>query len=66
MRTSGSTRAHSAWVTCARPISFPSLVMKELSAMFCALKGLTVMPMSLKIRHIAAQIRLFPTDEPVP
>ena len=41
MSTLGSTPAHSACMTCARPISSPSFVMKELSAMFWLLKGAT-------------------------
>ena len=39
--TDGSTPAASAWTTWARPISSPSRVMKELSAMFWLLKGAT-------------------------
>ena len=41
MRTSGAMPAASACTTCARPISLPSAVIKELSAMFCALNGAT-------------------------
>ena len=41
MRTEGAMPAHSACMTCALPISSPSLVIKEFRAMFCALKGAT-------------------------
>ena len=41
IRTSGSTPAASACITCARPISRPSRVIKELRAMFWDLKGTT-------------------------
>ena len=41
MRTDGAIPAAWACTTCARPISSPSSVMKELSAMFCDLKGAT-------------------------
>ena len=44
MSTEGSTPAASAWTTWARPISRPSLVMKELRAIFWALKGATLSP----------------------
>ena len=40
--TSGSMPAASACITCARPISSPSCVMKLLSAMFWLLKGATL------------------------
>ena len=41
MATSGSAPAASACITWARPISSPSSVMNELSAIFCDLKGAT-------------------------
>ena len=41
MRTSGAMPAASACTTCARPISLPSAVMNELSAIFCDLNGAT-------------------------
>ena len=41
MSTLGSMPAASACITWARPISRPSLVMNELSAMFWLLKGAT-------------------------
>ena len=41
IRTLGSTPAASACMTCARPISSPSVVINELSAMFCDLNGAT-------------------------
>ena len=40
--TVGAMPAASACITCARPISSPSAVMNELSAMFCDLNGATV------------------------
>jgi hypothetical protein len=40
--------------------------MKEFRAMFCALKGATFTPLSLKILQRPATIRLLPTPEPVP
>ena len=42
MRTSGAMPAASACTTCARPISPPAAVMKELSAMFWLLNGATL------------------------
>ena len=42
--TEGSAPQASACTTCARPISSPSRVMKELSAMFWLLKGATRKP----------------------
>ena len=44
IRTSGSTPAAWAWTTWARPISSPSLVMKEFRAIFWLLKGATRSP----------------------
>jgi hypothetical protein len=34
--------------------------------MFCDLYGATLKPSCLKMRHSAATMMLFPTDEPVP
>jgi hypothetical protein len=44
MSTEGATPAASACIACARPISLPSGVTNELSAMFCALNGATSIP----------------------
>ena len=66
IRTSGSTPAHSACITCARPISRPWRVIKEFSAIFCALNGATLYPSCLKMRHSPAAIRLFPALDIVP
>ena len=41
MSTLGGRPAASAWATCARPISPPSMAGYELSDMFCALNGAT-------------------------
>ena len=64
--TEGVIPAASACITCARPISKPSSVIKELSAMFCDLKGATLYPSCLKIRHSPAVRRLFPALDMVP
>ena len=66
MRTSGSSPAACACMACARPISAPSFVTKEFSAMFCALNGATRRPSCFRIRRSAAHSTLLPTDEPVP
>ena len=66
MRISGSMPAACACVTCARPISSPSRVTKELSAMFCALNGATRYPSCFMMRRSAAHSTLLPTDEAVP
>ncbi len=66
IRTEGSIPAASAWVTCARPISSPSDVANEFSAMFCALNGATFSPSCLKILQSAQQSVDLPTEEPVP
>src|SRR6185437_6672062 len=64
--TEGARPAASAWTACARPISAPSGVTKELSAMFCDLKGATRRPACRNRRHSAVTIRLLPTDDAVP
>ena len=66
IRTSGSIRQAWAWTTCARPISPPSRVTKELSDMFCALNGATRRPSWRRIRQSAAARTLLPAFEPVP
>ena len=66
MRTLGSMPAACACVTCARPISRPSRVAYEFSAMFCALNGATLKPSCFIMRSSAAHSTLLPTDEPVP
>ena len=66
MRTSGSTPAACACVTCARPISKPSLVTNEFNAMFCALNGATLYPSCFMMRRNALHSTLLPTDDAVP
>ena len=66
MRTDGSIPAASACMTCARPISRPSLVIKEFSAIFCDLKGATRYPSCLNILHSPAASRLLPAFDMVP
>src|SRR5919202_3527099 len=63
---SGSTLAAAAWAAWARPISAPSRVTKELSAMFCALKGATLTPSRASQRQMPATTTLFPASEWVP
>src|SRR5919202_2233265 len=63
---SGSTLAAAAWAAWARPISAPSLVTKELSAMFCALKGATLTPSRKSQRQMPATTTLLPASEWVP
>ena len=64
--TRGSIPAASACTTCARPISLPSRVTKELSAIFCALKGATRSPSCAKMRQRPVTSVLLPTVEAVP
>ena len=64
--TEGSTPAASAWTTWARPISNPSRVMKELRAMFWALKGATLRPSCRNTRQRPAASRLLPALDMVP
>ena len=56
----------SACTAWARPISPPSGVTAELSAMFWDLKGATEMPRRFRMRQNPAQMIDFPTSEPVP
>ena len=66
MSTEGFIPAASAWTTCALPISSPSSVMKEFSAIFCDLNGATRYPSCRNMRHSAAHSRLFPALDIVP
>ena len=66
IHTSGCFPAASACTACALPISIPSAVIYELSAIFCDLKGATLYPSCVNILHKAVQIRLFPTFDIVP
>ena len=66
MSTWGGTPAASACTAWARPISPPSGVTEELSAMFCALKGATRSPSWRNSRQSAVTSRLLPTEEAVP
>src|SRR5689334_24629940 len=66
MSTLAVRPAASACTACARPISRPSGVTAELSAMFCDLNGATEMPSFRNSRHSAATSRLLPTDDAVP
>src|SRR5215211_351502 len=66
MATSGSTIAAEAWEAWARPISAPSRVTKELSAMFWALNGATLTPSRASQRQMPATTTLFPASEWVP
>ena len=66
IRTEGSLPAASACTTWARPISRPSLVMKELRAMFWLLKGATRYPSCMNTLHRPAATRLFPALDMVP
>jgi len=63
---SGSTRAAAACIAWARPISPPSAVTMEFSAMFCALNGATRTPRRASHRHRPATTTLFPAPEVVP
>ena len=66
MAASGSTIAAAAWEAWARPISAPSRVTKELSAMFWALNGATPTPSRASQRQMPATMTLFPASEWVP
>ena len=66
MSVCGGTRQASACTPWARPISPPSGVTAELSAMFCDLKGATAMPRRVRMRQNPAVITDLPTSEPVP
>src|ERR1044072_4545405 len=64
--TCGATRAASACIACARPISWPSRVANEFSAMFCALNGATSKPSCRRMRHNAPTVSDLPASEAVP
>src|SRR5256885_1136795 len=66
MSTCGATRAASACIACALPISWPSRVANELSAMFCALKGATSKPSCRMMRQSAPTVSDLPASEAVP
>jgi hypothetical protein len=61
--TSGSTIAAAAWAAWARPISAPSLVTNELSAIFWALNGATFTPSRASQRQMPATTTLLPASE---
>ena len=63
---SGSTRAAAAWTACERPISQPSRVTTELSAMFCALNGATLTPARASQRQMPAVTTDLPASDCVP
>ena len=63
---SGSARAATAWIHCARPISAPSTVTIELLDMFCALNGATRTPRRASARHRPVVTTVFPASEVVP
>ena len=62
----GSSPAAAACTTCARPISSPSAVTKELSAMFWDLKGATRKPSCRSTRRIPAVSMVLPAPDMVP
>ena len=64
--TDGLIPAASACITWALPISSPSSVIKEFSAIFWDLKGATLYPSCLKILQSPAARRLFPALDIVP
>ncbi len=64
--TSGATPAAAACMAWARPISNPSWVTTELSAMFCALNGATRTPWRCSHRHSPAVTTDLPASEWVP
>ena len=66
INTEGSVHAAAACIACAVPISSPSPVICELSAIFCDLNGAVFSPSCLKIRHSAAVIKLLPAFDIVP
>ena len=66
MAASGSTRAATAWIHCARPISAPSEVTTELSDIFWPLKGATETPSRARSRHSPATTVDLPASEVVP
>ena len=62
----GATPAASACSAWARPISPPSTVTAELSAMFCGLNGATRRPRRRRQRASPATSVLLPASEVVP
>ena len=66
MSVCGAMPQAAAWTACARPISPPSGVTAELSAMFCDLNGATRRPRFLRMRQRPAAMTDLPTSEPVP
>ena len=56
----GRQRLQGPW---ARPISPPSAVTAEFSAMFCGLKGATATPRRLRMRHSAATNNGLPASD---
>ena len=67
---SGTARAASAWLHCARPISAarPPAARQtiELFDMFCALNGATRTPRRANARHSAVVTTVFPASDVVP
>ena len=63
---SGSSPAAAACTAWARPISAPSRVTTEFSAMFCALNGATRTPWRANQRQIPAATTDLPASECVP
>ncbi len=66
MSAVGSMPAAAACMTCARPISAPSMVTNEFRDMFCALNGATFTPCRASHRHSPATSTLLPASEAVP
>jgi len=62
----GATPAAMACSACARPISPPSAVTAEFSAMFCGLNGATFSPRRDNTRAKPATSVLLPASEVVP
>src|SRR5512137_2826564 len=62
----GAMPQAAACTACARPISPPSGVTAELSAMFWDLNGATLRPRFLRMRQMPAVMTDLPTSEPVP
>src|SRR5580698_2834976 len=65
IRTSGTTRAASAWKYCALPISPPATT-RALLLMFCALNGATLSPRREYHRASAVARKLLPAPLVVP
>ena len=66
MSVCGSSPHAIACTACARPISPPSAVTAELSAMFCGLNGATRTPLRYNTRHNPATSVLLPASDVVP